>query len=108
MYGKKHCSIVQIDYDHNSTTTNTKMVVVGLYLTQKPGQHIQIQIHNYKNTQIDEMLSPDTEAELLRRTFPISPGFGFVERPRGCNRFSYIMSLLAANKNKRYGRPDVC
>ena len=62
VFGKKHCSFVQIDYDHNCTiTTNTKMavveIVVNLYLTQTPGQHIPIQIHldqlhKYTNKQI--------------------------------------------------------
>ena len=41
----------------------------------------------YKNTNTDDPLLPDTEAELLRLTFPTSPDFGFVERPRGCNYF---------------------
>ena len=40
------------------------------------------------NTNINtNPLLPDTEAELLRLTFPTSPDFGFVERPRGCNLF---------------------
>ena len=33
--------------------------------------------------EIHDILLPDTEAELLRRTLPTSPDFGFVERPRG-------------------------
>ena len=48
-------------------------------ITIRSVQEIQIQIQE----EICEILLPDTEAELLRRTLPTSPDFGFVERPRG-------------------------
>ena len=59
-------------------------LVFGLS-NKKKYKHTKTQIHK-----LARQILPDTEAELLRRTLPTSPGFGFVDRPRGCKTFFHF------------------
>ena len=86
--------IVQLQIQTQRCVENLGLLVFGLeaYRTNTNTSTDGTKKLSYKYTkkytqiQIPKIVLPDTEAELLRRTLPISPDFGFVDRPRGCKQ----------------------